>query len=80
MRYFEETPDTYVQMSVSEMNMRVKDRNIRVSMPDASQRALLDGYWDATALLTAKFDEVRAVADGLPYVSGFSREFSRRSE
>lgn len=80
MRYFEETPDTYVQMSVSEMNVRVKDRNIRVSMPDASQRALLDGYWDATALLTAKFDEVRAVADGLPYVSGFSREFSRRSE
>ena len=80
MRCFEETPDTYVRMSVSEMNVRVKDRNIRVAMPDASQRALLDGHWDATGLLTDKFDEVRAVADGLPYVNGFSREVFRRIE
>jgi 3-isopropylmalate/(R)-2-methylmalate dehydratase small subunit len=80
MRWFEETPDTYVQMSVSEMNVRVEDRRISVAMPDAFQRALLDGCWDATALLTDKFNEVRAVADGLPYVSGFSREFFRRIE
>jgi 3-isopropylmalate/(R)-2-methylmalate dehydratase small subunit len=41
------------------------------TMPAAARRAFLAGTWDATALLTADFDAVRAAAARLPYVGGF---------
>jgi hypothetical protein len=33
--------------------------------------AFLTDQWNPTAMLLDRFDEVRAVAAGLPYVSGF---------
>ena len=39
-------------------------------MPPAAREAFLDGSWDATGLLLENYDEVRAVASRLPYVSG----------
>lgn len=43
------------------------------SMPAPAREALVSGSWDATALLTADFDEVRAVAARLPYGWGADR-------
>jgi hypothetical protein len=40
-------------------------------LPAAARDAFLNGSWDATGLLLENFDEVRAVAERLPYVSGW---------
>ena len=41
------------------------------TMPAAARSAFLAGTWDATALLTADFEAVRAAAARLPYLGGF---------
>ena len=45
----------------------------KIGMPDGSRRQLLEGTWDATAVLLEARDAIRATADRLPYVSGFAR-------
>ena len=40
-------------------------------LPPALRDAFVSGQWNGTAMLLDKFDEVRAVANRLPYVSGF---------
>jgi 3-isopropylmalate/(R)-2-methylmalate dehydratase small subunit len=44
----------------------------KVAMPDGARRQLLEGTWDATAVLLEARDAIRATAARLPYVSGFS--------
>ncbi len=41
------------------------------SMPAPLRDAFVQGKWDPTMMLLDKFDEVRAVGQRLPYVSGF---------
>lgn len=41
-----------------------------VSLPPAARASLVDGSWDATGLLLERYDEVRAVAARLPYMTG----------
>jgi 3-isopropylmalate/(R)-2-methylmalate dehydratase small subunit len=43
-----------------------------VAMPDGARRQLLEGAWDATAVLAAAGDAIDATAARLPYVSGFA--------
>jgi len=42
-----------------------------VQLPAAARESFLDGSWDATGLLLERYDEVRAVAGRLPYISGW---------
>ena len=54
--------------------MRVQGGGIEAlpcTMPAAARLAFLAGTWDASALLTADFDAVRAAAARLPYIAGF---------
>jgi 3-isopropylmalate/(R)-2-methylmalate dehydratase small subunit len=44
------------------------------AMPASARHAFLSGTWDATALLTADFGEVRAAAARIPYIAGFPRQ------
>jgi hypothetical protein len=39
-------------------------------MPPSAHEALTSGLWDGTGLLLDDFDEVRALAGRLPYVTG----------
>jgi 3-isopropylmalate/(R)-2-methylmalate dehydratase small subunit len=41
-----------------------------VALPPGARESFMDGSWDATGLLVERYDEVRAVAARLPYVSG----------
>jgi hypothetical protein len=41
-------------------------------MRPAARDALTSGLWDATGLLLEHFDDVRAIASGLPYTRGFA--------
>jgi 3-isopropylmalate/(R)-2-methylmalate dehydratase small subunit len=43
-----------------------------VAMPDGARRALLEGNWNATAVLLAARDEVAQTAARLPYVADFA--------
>ena len=67
----EEAPETRVRISVSELSLRMDARTLPLGMPDGEREALLHGHWDGTGLLLDQFEQVRAVAGRLPYVSGF---------
>jgi len=43
-----------------------------VAMPDGARRQLVEGAWDATAVLAAAGDAIDATAARLPYVGGYA--------
>ena len=67
----EQSPDTPMVLSVDAQSIEASGRTAPLGMPAAVRDALLTGQWDATGLLLDRFDEVRRVADNLPYVDGF---------
>ena len=52
------------------MRVSAGDRAFDVSLPPAAREAFLDGSWDATGLLLEDYDDVRAIAGSLPYITG----------
>ena len=71
MATVEQSPDTPMVLSVDARSIDAVGRIVPLGMPAAVRDSLLTGQWDATGLLLADFDDVRRVADGLPYVEGF---------
>jgi hypothetical protein len=51
------------------MRVRAAGKEYEIALPPATRESFLDGSWDATGLLLENFDEVRAVAKRLPYVT-----------
>jgi 3-isopropylmalate/(R)-2-methylmalate dehydratase small subunit len=64
-------PEAHVLVDVPAMRVSLGDRSWPVSMPAPAREAFLAGSWDATSLLTAEFDQVRATRARLPYLTGF---------
>ena len=71
MATVEQSPATPLVLSVDAQSIEAAGRTVSLGMPAAVRDSLLTGQWDATGLLLADFDDVRRVADGLPYVDGF---------
>ncbi len=71
MATVEQSPATPMVLSVGAQSIETAGRTVPLGMPAAVRDSLLTGQWDATGLLLADFDEVRRVADSLPYVDGF---------
>ena len=71
MATVERAPATPMVLSVDARSIETAGRTVPLGMPAAVRDSLLTGQWDATGLLLADFDDVRRVADGLPYVNGF---------
>ena len=71
MAIAEQSPATPMVLSVDAQSIETAGRTVPLGMPAAVRDSLLTGQWDATGLLLADFDEVRRVADSLPYVAGF---------
>jgi 3-isopropylmalate/(R)-2-methylmalate dehydratase small subunit len=67
----EANPAADVALSVSEQTVEVHGRKYQASIPAGAREAFTRGTWDATGLLLDDFDQVKAVAKSLPYVSGF---------
>ena len=42
-----------------------------VSLPAAARESFLEGTWDATGMLLDRYEDVEAVANRLPYVTGW---------
>ena len=70
-RIVERAPETVVTVDLSAQQVRAGTRQWAISMPASARVALMAGTWDATAMLTADFEAVRATASRLPYIGGF---------
>ena len=70
MAAVEADPTTLIDVNV--VGLRVASGGITASatMARAAHEALTTGLWDGTGLLLADFDQVRELADSLPYVTG----------
>ena len=69
-RAAERQPGLHFQLDLEAMTIAAGDLTFPVTLPAAARDAFLTGSWDGTGLLLERYDEVRAVASRLPYVSG----------
>ena len=46
-------------------------RSLKISLPAAARESFLKGTWDATGMLLDRYEDVEAVANRLPYVTGW---------
>jgi 3-isopropylmalate/(R)-2-methylmalate dehydratase small subunit len=67
----ERAPDTQIDVRVDTGVVSAGALKIQGDLPHALRDAFVSGQWNPTALLLDRFDEVRAVAGRLPYISGF---------
>jgi 3-isopropylmalate/(R)-2-methylmalate dehydratase small subunit len=72
MQSVEANPRLHLTLDLQEMTLSAGDQTFSVSIVPAARDSLLDGSWDATALLLDRYEEVEAVAHRLPYVQGGS--------
>lgn len=67
----EKAPDTEIRVDLASGYVTAGDLRLEATLPPALQDAFLSGQWNPTTMLLADFDEVRAVAERLPYIVGF---------
>jgi 3-isopropylmalate/(R)-2-methylmalate dehydratase small subunit len=67
----EQAPVTEIVADVERGEITAGGLRLPAMMPAALRDAFVSGEWDPTAMLLDRFDDVRAVATRLPYVSGF---------
>ena len=70
MALVERAPATELRVDVTGLTVEGPGVIARAGMPAAAHEALVSGLWDGTGLLLEHFDEVRARAESLPYVTG----------
>jgi 3-isopropylmalate/(R)-2-methylmalate dehydratase small subunit len=67
----EQSPETVINADVASGRITAGGLTLAAAVPPALRDGFLSGQWNPTAMLLDRFDEVRAVAARLPYVSGF---------
>ena len=67
----EKNPEVIITADVRSGVVTAGDVAIDASLPPAARDAFIAGQWNPTAMLLDRFEEVRAVAKRLPYVTGF---------
>jgi len=67
----EQTPDLTIAARVDSGLITAGPLRLAAALPPALRDGFLSGQWNPTAMLLDRFDEVRAVADRLPYLNGF---------
>ena len=70
MAAVEADPALVVAVDVAGLEVTAGALRVKATMPAAAHEALVTGLWDGTGLLLADFDQVRALAETLPYVTG----------
>lgn len=64
----ESNPLVRVRIDIKSTHIYCHEEAIPFTMSDECHQAFLSGTWDATMLLKANLDQVRATADRLPYL------------
>jgi 3-isopropylmalate/(R)-2-methylmalate dehydratase small subunit len=72
MAAVEEDPAHDLHVDLEKRTAEYLGKSYAIQMPEGSRKQLLDGTWDATRVLLAAAEQVRATAKKLPYVRGFS--------
>jgi 3-isopropylmalate/(R)-2-methylmalate dehydratase small subunit len=67
----ESDPQTVIDVDVSSGTITAGDLRFDAALPPALRDAFVSGQWNPTAMLLDRFEEVAAVAAGLPYIKGF---------
>jgi 3-isopropylmalate/(R)-2-methylmalate dehydratase small subunit len=67
----EADPNAELAVSVAAESVDLGGNRYYAAIPAGAREALTTGRWDATGALMDDFDQVRAVAAGLPYLTGF---------
>jgi 3-isopropylmalate/(R)-2-methylmalate dehydratase small subunit len=67
----EQTPDVIIDADVRSGVVTAGSVRITATVQTALRDAFLSGQWNPTAMLLDRYDEVRRVADRLPYIKGF---------
>jgi 3-isopropylmalate/(R)-2-methylmalate dehydratase small subunit len=67
----ERQPEVRMSADVASGRIAAGDMEIAATLPPALRDGFLSGQWNPTAMLLDRFEEVRAVAARLPYVTGF---------
>ncbi len=69
-REIERAPGTSIEAHVDTGEVAAGSLRVGATLPAALRDGFLSGQWNPTALLLERFDEVTAVANRLPYVTG----------
>ena len=64
-------PDQSVRVDVEAETVTSRAGVARARIPAGTRQQLLEGTWDATAVLLDAGDEIEATAERLAYVTGF---------
>lgn len=67
----EANPELVVEADVDSCIVTAHTLGIQAALPAGLRDAFLTDKWNPTAMLLADFDQVEAVANLLPYISGF---------
>ena len=67
----EGAPKSALSVDLEARTLIAEGKAFPVSIPENAREAFLSGNWDGTSMLLERFDEVKAVAARLPYVTGF---------
>lgn len=68
----ESAPDTLIEANVEALAVTAGPLRLNATLPPAIRDAFLSGQWNPTAMLLDQFDDVRKVANQIPYIAGFS--------
>ena len=72
MKLVESNPQTGFKLDLQEKKLYSGgELAIAFDVPESSRKALLEGFWDSTAMLCANLNKVRELAVELPYMTGF---------
>jgi 3-isopropylmalate/(R)-2-methylmalate dehydratase small subunit len=67
----ETTPDVAITANVASGEIAAGTMRIAATLPSALRDGFVSGQWNPTVMLLDRFEEVRLVADRLPYIRGF---------
>ena len=67
----ETTPEVPMTADVASGAITAGTMRMTATLPPALRDGFVSGQWNPTLMLLDRFDEVRAVADRLPYIRGF---------
>ncbi|MFB6105363.1 MAG: 3-isopropylmalate dehydratase small subunit [Halobacteriaceae archaeon] len=67
-QWIDDNPDGEVEVDVAAETVRYDGTEISATVDEGQRKALVDGVWDTTALMSANAESVREVAESLPYV------------
>ena len=64
-------PNDQIEVDLEAREVRHRGTTWALAIPDGTRDQLLEGTWNATAVLLGAGDAIEATAEQLPYVSGF---------